>query len=61
MTMTANELSAMVSSMDFDHNRMIDFLELCCGLFKKSFEELNDFADEEARGIIIILILNKVY
>lgn len=50
MTMTASEIRRSIEEMDSDHNHMIAFVEWCCAYFHKSYEELNDFADEDARA-----------
>jgi hypothetical protein len=49
-TKTALELRALISEIDKDKNHKLNFLEWCCFYFKKSYEDLNDFADEEARA-----------
>lgn len=47
--MTAKQLMDMCNEMDKDKNLHITFIELCCGLFQKSYDELFNFVDEEAR------------
>lgn len=47
--MTAKELMELVGEMDKDKNLHINFIELCCALYQKSFDELFSFVDEEAR------------
>lgn len=49
-TMTVTELRELVKDMDADKNKLISFIELCCGVFKKDINELNNFVDEEARA-----------
>ena len=48
-TKTAVELRAMVAEIDKDHNHKVNFLEWCCAIYKKSWEDTNNFADDEAR------------
>jgi len=48
--MTATELREFVKELDADKNKLISFIELCCGCFKKDIGELNNFVDEEARA-----------
>jgi hypothetical protein len=48
-TKTALELRALIAEIDKDKNHKLNFLEWCCFYFKKSYEDLNDFVDEEAR------------
>lgn len=47
---TAAELRQMVLDMDYDKNNKISFLELCCAIFHKSWDDLNNFVDENARA-----------
>lgn len=47
--MTAKELMDMCADMDKDKNLQITFIELLCGLYQKSYDELFNFIDEEAR------------
>lgn len=47
--MTAKELVEWVGGIDRDHNHRITFVEWCCAFFKKSFDELFTFVDEDAR------------
>lgn len=49
MTKTATELRQLVAEMDQDKNKLISFIELCCGIFQKPIGEINNFVDEEAR------------
>lgn len=46
---TARELREAVGDMDKDHNHKLSFIEWLCFHFKKSFEDLNNFVDDEAR------------
>lgn len=46
---SAAELRQMVVDMDKDKNHRISFLELCCAIYHKSWEDLNNFVDENAR------------
>lgn len=46
---TATELRAMVADMDKDNNKRLSFLEWCCAHYGKSYDELDNFVDEEAR------------
>lgn len=48
-TKTAVELRAMVADIDKDHDHKVNFLEWCCAVYKKSWEETNNFSDEAAR------------
>ena len=48
-TKTASEIRSMISQMDADKNHRISFIEWCCAFFEKSYDDLNDFADEESR------------
>jgi hypothetical protein len=48
---TATELRGMVSEMDKNNNHRMSFVEWCCAYYSKSYEELNNFVDEEAREI----------
>lgn len=48
-TKTAVELRAMVAEIDKDHNHSVNFLEWCCAIYNKSWEDTNNFADDEAR------------
>lgn len=49
MTKTASQIRGMISAMDADKNHNVSFIEWCCAVFEKSYDVLNDFADEEAR------------
>lgn len=51
---TASELREMISSMDSDNNHRLSFVEWCCAYFEKSYEELNDFTDEDARQAALL-------
>jgi len=46
---TAVELRALLAEIDKDKSHTINFLEWLCFWFKKNYDELNDFVDEEAR------------
>ncbi len=46
---TATELRTMVGDMDKDKNHLLSFVEWCCAYYGKSYEDLNNFVDEEAR------------
>eukprot|EP01035_Chromulina_nebulosa_P031994 gene31994-42693_t len=46
---TAKELRAMISTMDVDNNHRLSFVEWCCAIFERSYQELNNFSDEDAR------------
>jgi len=48
-TKTATELRELIADIDKDHNHTVNFLEWCCFWFQKNYDDLNDFADEEAR------------
>jgi 2-hydroxychromene-2-carboxylate isomerase len=48
-TKTAVELRAMVAEIDMDHNHTVNFLEWCCAIYNKSWEDTNNFADDDAR------------
>jgi hypothetical protein len=48
-TKTATELRRALKEMDKDKNRKLSYVEFCCCYFEKSYEELNNFADEGAR------------
>eukprot|EP01031_Cornospumella_fuschlensis_P018670 gene18670-22867_t len=45
---TAKELMDLVGEMDKDKNLKVSFIELCCALFQKSYDDLFTFVDEEA-------------
>lgn len=47
---TAVELRALLVEIDKDQSHSLSFLEYCCFWFKRSYDDLNDFADEEARA-----------
>jgi predicted Rossmann-fold nucleotide-binding protein len=47
--MTAKEIMELVGQMDKDRNLKVSFIELCCAFFNKSYDELFNFVDEEAR------------
>lgn len=47
---TATELREMIASMDADKNHRLSFVEFCCAYFSKSFEDLNNYVDEDARN-----------
>lgn len=49
-TKTAMELRALLVDIDKDGNHKLNFLEWCCFYFNKSYDDLNDFVDEEARA-----------
>lgn len=46
---TAVELRALLADIDKDKSHSVNFLEWLCFWFKKSYDDLNDFVDEEAR------------
>jgi len=46
LTKTATELRMLLSDIDQDKNRKVNFLEWCCFAFQKPWEELNNFVDE---------------
>jgi hypothetical protein len=46
---TAVELRALLADIDKDKSHTVNFLEWLCFWFKKSYDDLNDFVDEEAR------------
>jgi hypothetical protein len=46
---TAKELMEMCGDMDKDKNHRITFVEWCCAMFHKNYDELFNFVDEEAR------------
>lgn len=46
---TAKELMDMCNEMDKDKNLHITFIEFCCAIYQKSYDELFTFVDEEAR------------
>lgn len=46
----AQELRSLISAMDQNHNNKLSLLEWCCAHFRKPFEELNTFVDEEAKA-----------
>jgi hypothetical protein len=48
-TKTALELRALMAEIDKNKDRKVNFLEWCCFYFNKSYEELNNFTDDEAR------------
>ncbi len=45
---TAKQLMDIVGEMDHDKNLHVSFIELCCAVFHKSFDELFNFVDEDA-------------
>lgn len=47
---TAVALRALLVEIDKDQSHSLSFLEYCCFWFKKSYDDLNDFVDEEARA-----------
>ncbi|RYG94732.1 hypothetical protein EON65_57035 [archaeon] len=47
---TAKELMDLVGEMDKDKNLKVSFIELCCALFQKSYDDLFTFVDEEAHA-----------
>lgn len=51
---TAKELRAMVSTMDVDNNHRLSFVEWCCAMFERSYQELNNFSDEDARQAALL-------
>ncbi len=50
MAHTATELRTLLAQIDKDKDRHVNFLEWCCFFFKKDWDELNCFVDEEARA-----------
>lgn len=46
---TAVELRSCLVEIDKDQSHTVNFLEWLCFWFKKSYEDLNDFVDEDAR------------
>jgi hypothetical protein len=46
---TAVELRALLTDIDKDQSHSVNFLEWLCFWFKKSYDDLNDFVDEDAR------------
>jgi hypothetical protein len=46
-TKTAAELRAMLAEMDKNNNHKLSFLEWCCALYNKSFDETNNFVNED--------------
>mmetsp|Transcript_31172 Transcript_31172/g.44801 ORF Transcript_31172/g.44801 Transcript_31172/m.44801 type:complete len:317 (+) Transcript_31172:68-1018(+) len=51
---TAKELREMMSTMDIDKNHKLSFVEWCCAFFERSYEELNNFSDEDARQAALL-------
>ena len=49
-TKNAMELRALLVDIDKDGDHKLNFLEWCCFYFNKSYDDLNDFVDEEARA-----------
>ena len=47
---TARELRQLVMAMDQNSNHRLSLLEWLCAHFGKSYADLNDFVDEEARA-----------
>lgn len=50
---TATELRTLLAVVDKDKNRTVNFLEWCCFVYKKPWEELNNWVDEDARQAAI--------
>ncbi len=50
MTKTATELRTLLADIDKNKDRRVNFLEWCCFVYAKPWEELNNFVDEEARA-----------
>ena len=48
-TKTALELRGLLADIDKNKDHKLNFLEWCCFYFNKSYDDLNDFTDEEAR------------
>jgi len=46
---TAKELMDMVGDMDKDNHHRITFVEWCCAVYKKSYDDLFTFVDEAAK------------
>lgn len=55
-TKTATELRAILNSIDFNNNHKLSFLEWCCYLYSKSYEETNNFVNEEAQALALLEI-----
>lgn len=49
-TKTATELRALLHEIDKDGDHHVNFLEWCCFYFEKSWDDVNNFVDEEARA-----------
>lgn len=49
-TKTARELREIFSKIDVNNNRKLSFLEWCCYLYDKDFQETNSFVDADARN-----------
>ena len=47
---TARELRQLVMAMDQNSNHKLSLLEWLCAHFGKSYADLNDFVDEDARA-----------
>jgi hypothetical protein len=50
---TAKELMEMVGDMDRDKNLRVSFIEWCCAYYQKSYDELFNFVDEDARRLAV--------
>lgn len=48
-TKTALELRETFSAIDIDKNHKLSFLEWCCYVYQKDYQETNNFVDAEAR------------
>lgn len=53
LTKTATELRMLLADIDKNKDRQVNFLEWCCFVFQKPWEELNNFVDEDARRAAI--------
>ena len=51
LTKTATELRMLLADIDKNKDRQVNFLEWCCFVFQKPWEELNNFVDEDARYV----------
>lgn len=50
LAQTATEFRTLMSTIDKNKDRSVNFLEWCCFIYKKDWEELNFFVDEEAKA-----------
>ena len=49
-TKTARELRETFAKIDVNNNHKLSFLEWCCYLYNKDFQETNSFVDADARN-----------